>query len=252
MDRPDFLNRLLWFDELDSTNNKSRELIRENRVNHGSIISAFSQVSGKGYAGNSWESEAGKNITASWILSPGFLAPNLQFRLTKVISLAIRDFIKYYLGSLAEICIKWPNDIYADNKKIAGVLIENNIMAEKIRDSICGIGININQRKFVSSAPNPVSLSMITGQEYLIEGMIGHIDDLIFKWYELLQRDELKMIDHNYLGALYRVNQYSEFKRDNNLFGGYIRGTDPAGRLIIEGRGGIVTVFDFKDIAMVI
>jgi len=252
MNRKNFKSRLIWAEKTDSTNTLAKELIREKKVGHGSIIAANTQTAGRGYAGNSWESESGKNMTATWILQPEFLSPNLQFRLTKIISLAIRDLLSIYLGDSPPACIKWPNDVYAGNRKIAGVLIENSIMGDKIRDSICGIGLNINQQKFYSNAPNPVSLAMITGDIYQVEDLIGQLDQLIFQWYNRLQQEELALIDQSYLSAIYRLNQFSEYKKEGERFGGFIRGTDSLGRLIIEKMTGETEMFDFKEISMLI
>lgn len=130
------------------------------------MVYAERQTAGRGQRGNSWESEPGKNLCASILLQPEGVAPQLQFVVSEAVALAVADLLESY-GVEAK--VKWPNDIYVGDKKICGILIEHAVMPHTILYTIAGIGVNINQEKFLSDAPNPVSLTQLTGLSYQID-----------------------------------------------------------------------------------
>lgn len=146
---------LIHINETNSTNNYLQSLCSEQKVEELTVIVADFQTSGRGQRGNSWESDPGKNLLFSTVIFPEFLEARRQFLISQIISLAIKEELDTYTS---DISIKWPNDIYWKEKKICGMLIENDLMGRNINQSIAGIGININQEIFHSSAPNPVSL----------------------------------------------------------------------------------------------
>lgn len=154
---------LIHINETNSTNNYLQSLCSEQKVEELTVVVADFQTSGRGQRGNSWESAPGKNLLFSTVIFPEFLEARRQFLISQVISLAIKEELDTYTS---DISIKWPNDIYWKEKKICGMLIENDLMGRNINQSIAGIGININQEIFHSSAPNPVSLLQITGEEH--------------------------------------------------------------------------------------
>ena len=147
--------KIIKLDEIDSTNNYTSKLLANSNVIEGTVVVAKAQSSGRGQLSNQWESEYGKNILASFVFYPKFLPVQQQFLLSKVIALGVRDLLTLFVDKVK---VKWPNDIYIDNKKVAGILIENSIMGHTLESSIAGVGININQTVFLSDAPNPVSL----------------------------------------------------------------------------------------------
>ena len=154
---------LIHLEETDSTNKYLNELCNKQCVEELTTITADFQTSGRGQRGNSWESEAGQNLMFSFVLYPTFLKARRQFLLSQIISLAIKEELERYVSNIS---IKWPNDIYWKDKKICGMLIENDLTGVHISRSITGIGINVNQETFCSDAPNPVSLKQINGQSY--------------------------------------------------------------------------------------
>ncbi len=241
--------KVLHFRSLDSTNNRAKELLKTHPVQEGTIIKTHEQKSGRGYSGNFWESEPGKNITISCILKPLFLPPQFQFRLTMIMSIAVREAVEFFLKDHpCKVQIKWPNDIYVDNRKIAGILIENNIMADKIREAICGVGLNINQMRFVSDAPNPVSLKMITGNNYSLDEVLDLMREKFNFWYNTLKSEELSMINESYHSSLYRLGELASYENNGIAFKGMITGTDPYGRLLITDTGNRHLSFDFKEV----
>ncbi|WP_301748249.1 biotin--[acetyl-CoA-carboxylase] ligase [uncultured Duncaniella sp.] len=127
---------------------------------HGTAVMARVQTAGRGQRGNSWEAEPGMNITLSLLLRPEGLEPARQFIISQAVSLAIVEMLDNFIGADA-VSIKWPNDIYVNDSKIAGILIENVISGSAISRSIVGVGLNVNQTEFLSDAPNPVSLKQL-------------------------------------------------------------------------------------------
>jgi BirA family transcriptional regulator, biotin operon repressor / biotin---[acetyl-CoA-carboxylase] ligase len=194
-------SNILFINNLPSTNTYAASLLRDNELAEGTVIYTNHQSSGRGQGGNKWESEDGKNLLISIVLFPSMIIPAEQFHLSMAISLGICDFLDRYTSSVS---IKWPNDIYVNNDKIAGILIENSIMGNLIEHTIAGIGINLNQKKFLSDAPNPVSLSNLTGKEYdLSECLIKLVSDLD-KRYKSLIAGNAALIKAHYLSRLYR------------------------------------------------
>ncbi|MCT4616440.1 MAG: biotin--[acetyl-CoA-carboxylase] ligase [Marinifilaceae bacterium] len=241
-----FNNRnLIVIPKLESTNQYANELILKSPQNEGTVIMALNQHKGRGLNKNTWESESGKNLTISIIFKPNFLSIENQFYLSMAISLGIRNYISRYVD---DIKIKWPNDIYANNKKICGILIENTICGAHLEYSICGIGININQENFISDAPNPISLKNITSQDYDLKEQLSLMLADIEAEYKKLANFEYNYIKAEYLKSLYLINEDSYFKDlENNCFKGRITGINDIGQLLIESNNE-TKIFNFKEV----
>ncbi len=236
---------ILSFEKLTSTNTYASDLLKAEEVKEGTIIKASYQSAGRGQTDNGWESEAGKNLLISIILYPKAIAPFDQFLISMVISLGISDF----LGKELHGCkIKWPNDIYVKNDKIAGILIENTVMENTLLSSIAGIGLNINQQKFTGNAPNPVSMSIITGKEYDIDLCLMQLAKAIDKRYDSLIKREYELLRSDYKSILYRINEWCNFRDHEKAFTGRIISVSEAGMLVIETREGNLKEYAFKEI----
>lgn len=242
-------SNLFFYKNLSSTNNVAIELLKERELPEGSVIYADFQTSGKGQPGNRWESEEGKNLLLSIILYPSSVSPVEQFLLSMTISLGLCDFIdRHYEGSK----IKWPNDIYVKNDKIAGILTENSLMEYTIENSVAGIGFNINQEKFPPEIPNPVSLKLLTGQEYDTDTCLKELlSDLDKRYKQLLygNRDELR---GEYINHLYRFNEYHNYRAEEREFKGKIIDISFSGLLSIEEKNGKIREFSFREIDFVL
>ena len=142
---------LVYLKETESTNKYLNDLCNKQCVGELTTVTTDFQTSGRGQRGNSWESERGQNLMFSFVLYPAFLKARKQFLLSQIISLAIKEELDTHVS---DVSIKWPNDIYWKDKKICGMLIENDLTGTHISRSIAGIGININQEAFTSPAPN--------------------------------------------------------------------------------------------------
>ena len=241
-------SNLFYFDELTSTNSHASLMLKEGPVAEGSVFYTDFQTSGKGRAGNKWESEKGKNLLISIILYPESVLPEDQFFISMAFSLGICDFAgDHFAGSK----IKWPNDIYINNDKIAGILIENSIIGNTLENTIAGIGLNINQTQFPSSVPNPVSLRMLTGKEYDTRSCLGKLLECFDNRYKQLLYGSRKELEGEYLSRLYRLNEWHYYRSEKKLFRGMVKGIMASGRLKIKEENGVVTEFDFKEVEYV-
>jgi len=238
---------------VDSTNNFARQLLSESEPAEGTLISANEQHAGRGQMGNSWESEAGKNLTVSIILYPNFLEADKQFFLNMAITLGVKDFCEFALGD--EIRIKWPNDIYYGDNKLGGILIENSIKGAALSSAIAGIGININQLEFNPALPNPTSFIRVkkpqSSEHYDIPALIDYLSSYIEKYYLQLRQLHFNFLDRAYTESLYRYQQTHQFKKGDTLFRGEINGVAKDGKLIIHSNGKELR-FGFKEVEFII
>ena len=233
------------FHRLSSTNEKLNELLKESDLPEFSVVLTPNQTAGKGQAGNSWESEKGKNITASILLKPTFLEPQNQFYISKIISLAIVETLDELN---IQSTIKWPNDIYVDDKKIAGILIENRIMGNSISESIAGVGLNVNQSKFITDAKNPVSVFNIINEPKSIDEILDSILYNLVKWYGVLIDDEFERIDKEYFSRLYRKDGLHRFKDAREVFSAEISEIETSGILVLTDSKGQRRKYIFKEV----
>lgn len=238
-------SELIFPDNLSSTNLYAAALLKKGKLREGTIVRTNFQTSGRGQMGNSWESETGKNLLISVILYPASIKADQQFILSKVVSLGICDFISSFLP---EVFIKWPNDIYVSNDKIAGILIENSLIGNEIESCIAGIGLNINQEHFVSGAPNPTSLKILTGKEYDLDECLNSLAIALDIRYKQLLLGNIDEIDRDYISSLYRNSQWYNFSDCMGVFEGRITGVASTGRLQLEDRKGRIREYGFKDV----
>jgi BirA family biotin operon repressor/biotin-[acetyl-CoA-carboxylase] ligase len=238
-------SKYIFHENLSSTNTYAAALLKEDNVQEGTIISTNYQTGGRGHAGNTWESENGKNLLISLILYPSTIKPADQFLISKIISLGICD---YLLQETTDISIKWPNDIYINNDKIAGILIETSIIGDEIGSTIAGVGLNVNQKIFRSNAPNPVSLAMVTGKEYNPDECMKNLAVNLDMRYKQLLREKTNDIDNEYLNTLYRYRVWSKYRDSTQTFEGRIISVTGSGRLQIEDRSGRVYEYGHKEV----
>lgn len=234
-----------YYPVLESTNKTLAGIISSAVTDEGVIIQAGKQTHGKGHAGNSWWSEADKNLLFSLLLKPSFLSPEGQFDLSRMLCLALRDLLQEYCNSPA---IKWPNDLYAGNKKIAGILIENSLQGNRILYSISGVGLNVNQTDFDSAIPSPTSLSLEKGCHFDIPFIFQELLKHIENWYEKLKDGKVDEIRQSYLDHLYKRGVWADFMDDNGPLRGKILDVLPGGELILQTEQGEERRYGFKEI----
>ncbi len=227
-------SQILEFEELSSTNDYLKDLASDDSVEEGTLVWALHQTNGKGQHSNRWLSEYGKNLTLSLLLKPKDLALSELFRLSKAISLAVRDSVSSFIN--VDVSIKWPNDILVDTQKIAGILIENSIQGDKIKHCIVGIGLNVNQNFFLSEN-NPTSLQKITGNIYSLRDVLNVLLENISSRYLQLQLKNYKNIDTEYFQHLFKVYTEQKFIIGNETKESFINEVLPDGSIVLTING---------------
>lgn len=206
------------------------------------VVWADYQTAGRGCGSNQWESERGKNLLFSVLLHPEGMLASRQFHISMAVSVAICEALEQYIGDLS---IKWPNDIYWRNGKLGGILIVHSLQGTVIRDSIVGVGINVNQRQFVSDAPNPVSMWQITGQETDLRLLL---DDILCRFRQLMTED----VRSRYMARLYRRKGYHPYADAGGAFMARLADIREDGRLVLSDEEGCERVYAFKEVQFII
>jgi len=244
-------SKILQLSETESTNSYAVQLLTVNRPVEGSIIDTSCQTRGQGTDTNTWESEVGKNLTFSIILYPDFLRPDHQFTLNQAVALGLTDFVKQKINK-HEIRVKWPNDIYTGDKKVCGILIQNSIQGNTFDYSVVGIGLNVNQTVFNSPAPNPVSLSMLSGHDYNLTELLSELCISLDFRYHQLKSGLYDVLNHDYLGSLYRINEWHNYIISGYEYKARITGITVYGQLILERETGRQWICDLKEVKFII
>ncbi|MDR0668343.1 MAG: biotin--[acetyl-CoA-carboxylase] ligase [Prevotellaceae bacterium] len=235
-----------WIPEIDSTNRYAASHAAD--APEGSVWAARVQTAGRGQQNNKWESEPHKNITCSLLLRPDWLPAEAQFYISKIVALGIARFLQRYR---IEPAIKWPNDMYVAHRKIAGVLIEHQIAGHSIATTIVGVGLNVNQKRFLSDAPNPTSMCLETGQTFDLQQILPELIDCILNPYERLRLGDLQSIDDDYRSLLYRRNEWHWFETDAKRFRAKITGVRHTGELLLQNEQGQTETFLFKEVRFI-
>jgi len=209
----------------------------------GTVIITADQTLGKGQKGNVWLSEPGKNLTFSIIIKPTYLPIRDQFYLTMITSLALKDFLSSVL--LLKVEIKWPNDIMVEKKKIAGILIENQIQGNSFTHVVVGVGLNVNQGSF--HLQRATSMKMIASKDFDLNDVLDQLCIRFEHWYMQLKEGNKAEIKSAYLDSLFGRGQRLPFKDKEGSFTGTIEGIDDTGRLITNSEKGIRN-FEIKEI----
>ncbi|MBQ4345426.1 MAG: biotin--[Muribaculaceae bacterium] len=221
----------------------------------GMVVYTNRQTAGRGQRGNTWEAEPGKNLTFSILLKPLQIDAKSQFFVSEIVSIAIVRVLRRYITT-HEVAIKWPNDIYVGDKKICGILIENSLVGTKINHSIVGIGININQRNFISDAPNPISLINVINQESDLDKMLREFCDEIlstFAHYDSIDSSIRETLHNQYRSMLWRKVGYHPYSTpDGNHFNARIGDIDPTGILTLIDRDNNPRSFAFKEVTAIV
>ncbi|MDE7386576.1 MAG: biotin--[acetyl-CoA-carboxylase] ligase [Muribaculaceae bacterium] len=220
----------------------------------GTVVVTDCQSAGRGQRGNSWEAEPGANLTFSVLLRPEGIDASTQYAVSEAVALAIVESLDELVPDAARLAIKWPNDIYYDDRKICGILIENTLTGMAVNRSIAGIGININQTRFVSDAPNPVSLSMLTGETYelrpLLDRVVTRVLDRVAGVATTAGRCDTAA---DYMARLWRRDGLHPYLLpDGTRFDAAIEGVAPTGHLTLRHADGTATTHAFKEVAFVI
>ena len=245
--------RILRVAETASTNSLLRELVIKESLAEGSVVVADFQTAGRGQIGNTWESEAGNNLMFSLVLYPTCIPANRQFLISQIAALSVKETLDSYTD---HVTVKWPNDIYWRDKKICGILIENDLSGHFIGRSISGIGININQDEFHSDAPNPVSLKQITGQEHDRYEILSHILKRVQIYYNGLQTEDgstyTAEIAARYARSLFRRRGFHPYEDADGRFSARLLRVEQDGRFVLEDENGKEREYLFKEVQYIV
>lgn len=231
-----------------STNAWLQQALLEQPLLEGTLVYTSYQTNGRGQLSNTWESQKDKNLLFSMLFTPAWLLVKDQFVLSQAVALGVVRFLNSYGSGFK---VKWPNDIYWNDKKIAGILIENNLQGAVIGSSVVGIGLNINQLEFLSDAPNPISLAQITGKTYNLQTCLTALQQAIWQAYNQSKHNP-QQIRADYLQALYRYQTWAMYQDADGLFEGKITEVENRGYLHVQTRDGNVKRYAFKEIHFVL
>lgn len=228
----------MFVEQTDSTNTLMREMLAKGEwpKNEGFLRAGF-QTAGRGQTGNGWESEPDKNLICS-ILLPN---KNLYF-----LNIAVSVAIIRLIGE--PFTIKWPNDIYYRDKKLAGILLENAIVGSIVKYSIAGVGLNVNQTKFTSDAPNPVSLKQITGKTYDIDQLMKDL----FEEVKAVLNEPEERIWSKYKDHLYHREGWYTYEDQNGRFEARIIDVLPTGEIVLKDKNNKERIYHFKQVRYVL
>jgi BirA family biotin operon repressor/biotin-[acetyl-CoA-carboxylase] ligase len=234
---------------VDSTNTFLKNWLKNESLEHMTGVYAEDQTNGRGQRGNKWWTEKGKNLTFSVLVKIPDFPISRQFELNQAISLAILNILNDLNPVIPKVKfeIKWPNDIMADGKKIAGILIENSLSKGVIRHSIVGIGLNVNQTDFPIEINKATSLLLLKKQEYDVDILLNKLTQSIKRFIAKLKQD--KDLKSEYIGSLYRYNKKAKYQDLNQIrFEGHICNISKEGQLEILVSDGKIRQFGYKEI----
>jgi len=238
--------RLVILPEINSTNTWARHVLKPCPP-LGYVVWALHQTEGRGQKGTRWESEPGQNLTCSLVIHPFFLKASEAFYLSKVASLAVYHALAAWIDP-SELFIKWPNDLLVSGKKIAGILIETQVLGESLNHAIVGIGVNVNQETFpVALKDRATSLRRVTQSEVDLKGFLWSILSHFEQWYSPLTAKKWETIDAAYYQYLWGYRQYCNFEVGGQSFSARVEGVEPGGRLLLRDAKGLRS-WDIKEI----
>ena len=241
--------KYIHLEQIDSTNAYLQRLQSECDVRNW-VVSAVEQTAGKGMGNNGWESEVGKNLTFSLAVDVGFLPAERQFLLSKAVPLGIIEVLDRLLPS-ERLSIKWPNDIFYESHKLAGILINSTIKANMMDVSIIGIGLNVNQMHFQDWPTHPISMKMISGKEYALQPLLEQVAESIDHKVEAL-KSAPSDIEQEYLQRLYRYRTWADYEVEGKILRLFMIRIDPFGRLLLVDEAEKEYCFDVKEIKFVL
>lgn len=235
-----------YIEQTTSTNDEARKECYD----HLDAIWSEYQTSGRGQRGHSWHSAEGENVTFSVVLKPTFLPVVEQFLLSEVVALALVDTMAEY-G--IECRIKWTNDLYAGDSKLAGVLIEHQLSTEGIVRTIVGIGLNVNQREFPADLPNPTSMALLRSASFDRREVLERYMANLEAWYGRLLEGNKSAIEERYRELMYHLDEQHIYAlASGEKFRAIIRGVRPSGELCLEHEDGTIREYAFKEVEFVL
>ena len=237
---------IIRLDTIDSTNNYLRSYRGNDDI---VVVTARHQTAGRGQGDHRWEDNAGQNLLFSIQVKPDTVPIDHQFVLAMAEALALKSALDIYTD---DIRLKWPNDIYYHNRKLSGTLIETSVNGGNLKRMILGTGINVNQQRFYSDAPNPISLCQITGKEENIDTLLQHILKAFCRYYNMATEGNYAAISREYHQALYRREGAYRYRDTSGEFTAEITGVGYDGRITMRDSMGQLRRYAFKEVEFII
>ncbi len=234
--------RTIEFEQLGSTNDEASAA----KYVHGDIILTHNQLSGRGQRGNKWQAQPGENLTCTFVIEPTHIPVYEQFMVSMIGALACSDTVRA-LGLAAE--IKWPNDIYIQNRKIGGILIEHHSMGEHLSRSIIGIGLNVNQIEFDPNIPNPTSF-----RSQGISTNVATVMDTLSSFFAERYAQSINELHRDFMANMYRSSgEFYAYRDEAGEFSARVVGVDSrTGQLALEDSFGVERKYWFKEVEVVL
>jgi len=236
--------KIIHLENVDSTNNYIANLLLKEEINSGTVILADEQTQGRGQRGSVWSSNSGENMLFSLFLSTEILSVNDQFLLSQFVSVSLIQMLRN-IGLNAE--VKWPNDIYINNKKVAGILIENQLSGSTLKSSIIGVGLNVNQKLFENISAT--SLYNELGEFISIQSVLFSFIFELNKNWDLILSNKKDQILEMYISNLYQKDKVCSYKDDKGVFDAVIEGVTQKGNLILISSEREKKYYDLKEVS---
>lgn len=239
---------IIKLNAIDSTNSYLKAMASVNLPKDFTVVVADHQTQGRGQMGTTWQTEDGKNLTASVFKAFGFVDVEKQFYISMAVALSICKALE--ILKISQLSIKWPNDILSANKKICGTLIENVIKQNQLKGSIIGFGLNVNQ-KYFDNLPKASSLSLLTGVVYNKDEVLSQILKQLQYYFAILESKDYEKLKVEYESLLFRKDKPSTFKNeDGTTFSGIIKGITETGKLNVWTEDDVIKTFDLKQVTL--
>ncbi|MFU8844208.1 MAG: biotin--[acetyl-CoA-carboxylase] ligase [Bacteroidales bacterium] len=244
--------RIIRLKKTGSTNDYLAELLRSDPdIENGTVVSADYQERGRGLGDHTWESEQLKNLLFSLYYKPHALNPHHQFYLNMAVALAVQSFIESMLMD-QRIAIKWPNDLYINDQKTGGMLIQHTVSGPRVMHSIIGIGLNVNQLRFMSNAPNPVSMRHFLDHDLNLDDCLNEVCHELDRYLFMLEQSAFQSIKSRYLSVLYGMEVLRRYKYGGELIEARIKGITDYGMLVLEKTDGMRIECELNEIKFMI
>ena len=242
-------NQLIKLNVVDSTNNYAAKYLKQTKIPFGTVIMAQYQTDGKGQVNSVWNANKSDNILMSVILDTSFLPVNRIFYLSKIVSLSIHESLNSF--DIGNVFIKWPNDIFVNKDKIAGILIENQWKGLSLISSIVGIGVNVNQTVFPESY-NATSLKLLKSKTYSLDEVLEKIIVRMNYNFSLLKNLSFDKIDSDYHKYLLNYNKVTDFFIKNEVVKAKLSGVNSLGKIVLKINNNELKCYDLKQVKQII
>ncbi len=240
--------KIIKLSAIDSTNSYLKELSKNLTIDDGLVVVAQSQQKGRGQAGTHWQSKSGESLTFSVFKRYSSLDVQEQTRINFGVALGIKTALDAM--AIPQVTIKWPNDIMSYSKKVAGVLVENQLQGSSVVSSIIGIGLNVNETTF-DNLPQASSLRLATGISYDLDVVLKQVAGAVLSKLSKVTSEEKIDLQQQYEASLFKKDVLSDFQPiDGAPFSGYIRGVDANGQLLVAHENGPIKSYQLKQLKM--